>query len=98
MPIQIPLRAHTPEKIHRALDAGCGGMLDDGLDRRKASTTSDQDDWTLRLFAQKKRPKRAAQTHKIFFLHLVEHMVGEETAWYMPHVQFQRGVVVRSVG
>ena len=73
-------------------------MFDDGLDRRKAGATGDEHDRLVAFLAQKERAMRRFEAQDVAFLHLLEHMVGEAAAGYMPDMQLNEFIIMWRIG
>ena len=68
------------------------------LDRREAGAAGHEDDRLVAVLAQEEAAVRAFEAQDGFFLHAVEHVVGEQAAGNVADVQLQEFVVVRRVG
>ena len=92
----------TPVEDHRSLNIFKCGMLNHGLNRRKASTTCHENHRLSTLLTQEKSTLRALKAQDIFFLHSIdrrragtEDCVGKRAAWRMTDMKFYRPLLMR---
>ena len=84
--------------MHRAFHADVQRVFHDCLDRGEAGAAGDEDDWLVRVFAQKKSAERASEAQDVALFHDLKYMMGKCAARDVADVQFEKLIVVRCIG
>ena len=91
-PAPAPVQAHGPRQslVQR--------VLDDCLDRGESGAAGEQHHGLVAVLAQEEGAVRPLEAQDVARLHLFEHLVGEQSARQVAHVDLQQAVVMRRSG